>query len=95
MVNGIERENDTGDARDAALVDGGNVVPEVVVVDAVDLPVHLVGAGSVQGAIAAPDVARVAGSQLNHLGEVAAVEREVCDNLCIEHRCLRGGGGIE
>jgi hypothetical protein len=32
---------------DAALIDGRDVVPEVVVVDAIDLPVRLIGAGSV------------------------------------------------
>jgi len=35
-------------AGDATLVHGRNVVPEIVVVDAVDLPVHLVGASAIE-----------------------------------------------
>lgn len=44
------------------LVDCGNVVPEIVVIDTIDLPVHLVGAGAVKGTIAAAGVACEAGS---------------------------------
>jgi hypothetical protein len=39
--------DDAGNPGDAALIDGRDVVLEVVVVDAIDLAVHLIGAGSV------------------------------------------------
>src|SRR5260370_34807504 len=53
FVNRIQGHDSAGDARHTALIDRGNVVPEIVVVDAVNLQVHLVGAGSVQRAVPA------------------------------------------
>ena len=47
LVDGVERNDDAGDTGDAALVDGGDVPPEIVVVGTVDLPVDLVGANAV------------------------------------------------
>ena len=95
LVDRVEGQDDAGDAGDAALVDGGDVVPEVVVVDAVDLPVDLVGAGAVERAEAAAAVAAEAGGEGDHLGEVAAVEGDVGDGLGVEHGGLRDGGGVE
>ena len=95
LVDGVDGEDDAGDAGDAALVDGGDVVPEIVVVDAVDLPVHLVGAGAVERAVAAAGVAGEAGGERDHLGEVAAVEGDVGDGLGVEHGGLGDGGGVE
>src|SRR5579875_2410140 len=60
LIDGIDGEDDAGNAGDAALINSGDVVPEVVVVDAVDLPVHLVGACAVETAVAAAGVAGVA-----------------------------------
>ena len=48
LVDGVERKDDAGDAGHTALINGGNVVPQIVVIDAIDLPVHLVGAGAVE-----------------------------------------------
>ncbi len=95
LVDGIEREDDSGDAGDATLIDCGDVVPKVVVVDAVDLPVHLVGSCAVEGAVASTGVSGVSGGELNHLGEVTAVEGEIGDGLCVEDGGLGDGGGVE
>jgi hypothetical protein len=72
------------------LVDGGNVVPEVVVVDAVDLPVDLVGAGSVQRTISACSGVSEAWRENNQLREVAAVEGSVLKVLAFDAGSLRG-----
>ena len=95
LVDRVDGQDDAGDAGDAALVDGGDVVPEVVVVDAVDLPVDLVGASSVERAEAAAAVSTEAGREGDHLGEVAAVERDVFDGLGVEHGVLGDRGGVE
>ena len=76
-------------------VDGGNVVPEVVVVDAIDLPVHLVGARSVERTVAAACVSRIPRGQADHLGEVTTVQGKISDCLGIEHGSLHGACGIE
>jgi hypothetical protein len=47
LVDSVQGKDDAGNPGDAALIDGRDVVPEVVVVDAIDLPVRLIGAGSV------------------------------------------------
>src|SRR5260370_1534282 len=44
FVNRIQGHDSAGDARHTALIDRGDVVPEIVVVVAANLPVHLVGA---------------------------------------------------
>ena len=95
LVDRVQREDNAGDPGDTPLIDGRNVVPEIVVVDAVDLPVHLVGAGAVHGAVAAAGVAGVAGGEADHLGEVAAVEGDVVDFFGVENGVLGDGGGIE
>ena len=48
LIDSIDGQYDACNSRDTALVDCGNVMPKVVVVDAVDLPVDLVGARAVQ-----------------------------------------------
>ena len=48
LINGIDRQQGLGNAGDAALIDGRRIVPQVVIVLAVDLPVGLCGARSVQ-----------------------------------------------
>ena len=50
FVHCVKWHDDAGDAGDAALVDRRNVMPEIVIIDAVDLPIHLVGAGAVERA---------------------------------------------
>ena len=44
FINGVNRQHDARNARNAALVHSGNVVPQVIVVDSIDLPIHLVSA---------------------------------------------------
>src|SRR5208282_4915794 len=61
FVNGVNRHDRARDSGNAALIDSWNVVPEIVVVGAVNLPVHLVGAGSIQRAETADGIASVAG----------------------------------
>ena len=90
-IQGHDRAGDTGDA---ALVDSRNVVPEVVVVDAVNLPVHLVGAGSVQRAETAHGVPTVARLHSSELREVAPVHGHVLHCLCRQDVVLRCGGRI-
>src|SRR5439155_532462 len=53
----VDGQHDAGNPRDAALVDRRDVVPQIVVVHAVDLPVDLIGTRSVEGAEAAHVVA--------------------------------------
>ena len=48
LIHGVDGQEHAGDAGDAALIDGGEVEPEIVVVDAVELPVHLAGACAVE-----------------------------------------------
>src|ERR1035437_9544627 len=68
FIDGIERHDDAGDAGDATLVHGRNVVPEIVVVDAVDLPVHLVGASAIERTEAGHRVSTVARLDRRKLG---------------------------
>ena len=95
FVDRIQGHNRSGDPGDAALVDCGNVMPEVIVVHAVNLPVHLVGAGSVHRAEAAHGVPAVARLDSSELGEVATVHRHVLDRLGGQDIVLGGGGRIE
>src|ERR1700721_2301464 len=81
FVDGIKRHDDAGDAGDAALVHGWNVVPEIVVVDTVNLPVHLVGAGAVERTEAADGVPTVARLNGGKLGEVAPVHGYVLNRF--------------
>ena len=48
LVDRVDRQHDARDTGNAALIDRRNVVPEIVVVHAVDLPVDLVRAGAVE-----------------------------------------------
>src|SRR5712692_1270977 len=50
LVDGVDRKHDAGDSRNSALVCSWDVVPQVVVVHAVDLPVDLIRAGAIHGA---------------------------------------------
>ena len=93
--DGIEWQDDACNTEYAALVDGGNVVPEVVVVDAVDLPVDLIGASPIDGAEAAGGVAAEAGCDGDKLGEVATVHGRVVDDFGADVGGLGGGGRIE
>ena len=95
LINCIKRHDDAGDARHSALVDRRNVVPEIVVVHAVNLPVHLVGAGSVQRAEATHGITAVAGLHRGELREVTAVHRHVLDRLGGQDIVLGGAGRIE
>jgi hypothetical protein len=95
LLDGIKGKDDAGDAEDATLVDGGDVVPEVVVIDAVDLPVDLVGAGAIDGATAVDGVASEAGGDGDELGKVAAVHGRVVDDGRGDVGGLGDGGGVE
>src|SRR5258708_28005762 len=72
FINGIDRHHHTGDSRYATLIDRGNVVPEVVVIGSVNLPVHLVGACSVERAEPAHRVAAVTWLDGHELPEIAS-----------------------
>src|SRR5271170_5833055 len=51
ILYGIDGEDDAGDSRDAALVHGGNVPPQIVVVRALNLPIDGVGARAVDAGV--------------------------------------------
>ena len=51
LVDRIDRKHDSRYARDAALVHSRDVVPQIIVIDTVDLPIDLVGTRSVQGTV--------------------------------------------
>src|SRR5260370_3825220 len=70
-------------------------MPEVVVVDAVDLPIDLIGAGSVDGPEAAGRVSAEAGRYGDELGKVAAVHGGVVDDGAADVCGLGDRGGIE
>ena len=84
LVNGLDRQEDTRDARDAPLVHALGVVPEVVVVGAVNLPVVLVGAVAVHRTALV-----VAGGQIKQRPEVPPIERNLLHRALIHH-CVQG-----
>src|SRR6266516_2532297 len=71
----VNRQDRACNPGDATLIDGRNVVPEIVVVHAVDLPIDLIGAGAIERAEAAHVITAEARGYGNQLGEVAAVQR--------------------
>ena len=77
------------------MIDGGGVVPEVVVVSAFNLPVDLRSLGSVDGAHKADGVTGVAGAEGKELGEVATVEGDGFNGGGIENGVLGSGCGID
>src|SRR5713101_3118292 len=77
----INWKDGTGNARDPALINRRDVVPEVVVVHPIDLPVDLVGASSVERATAAHIVAAETWGNGNQLREVASVQRNVLHHV--------------
>ncbi len=89
FVNRINRHHHSGDTRDSSLVDCRNVVPKIIVVCAVDLPVHLISARSIyltEAADVIPAKARLDGQQL---GEVAPIERHFLNHSVRHCRSLR------
>src|SRR5260370_34875309 len=70
-------------------------MPEVVVVDAVGLPIDLIGAGSVGGRAGAGRVSAEAGRYGDELGKVAAVHGGVVDDGAADVCGLGDRGGIE
>src|ERR1700730_1900354 len=52
VLDGVDGKDDAGDGRDSALVDSGDVPPQVVIVRAFNLPVYRVGPGSIHTRIA-------------------------------------------
>src|SRR5229473_382256 len=80
FVNGVDRHHHARDSRDTALIHCGNVVPEVVVVNAVDLPVDLIGAGSIDRAEAARGITSKARRDADQLREVTPVQWDVLDD---------------
>ena len=90
LVNGLDRQEDTRDARDAPLVHALGVVPEVVVVGAVNLPVVLVGAVAVHRTALI-----VAGGQIKQRSEVASIERNLLHGALIHHRVQRAARRLE
>src|SRR5258708_827965 len=95
FVNRVQGHDRAGDAGDSALIHGRNVVPEIVVVDAVDLPVHLVGAGSIERTEAADRVSAVARLNGSELSKIAPVHWNVLNRLGGNDVALGGRGGVE
>src|SRR4029077_402217 len=76
FFNRVNRQDDAGNTRDSALIDRGNVVPEIVVIHAVDLPIDLVRARSIDRTEPANVIATKAWLDGDQLGEVPAVQRQ-------------------
>ena len=95
LVDGFDGQERARDAGHATLVNGGGVLEGVVVIGAIDLVVVAAGAHAVDRSAGGRD----AGSQFDHLAEVAAVHGKVGDGLGVHHTdqsgrgCLQGGGG--
>src|SRR5262249_5223903 len=90
LIHGVYGKNDAGDAGDTALILGGDVVPEVVVIHAVNLPIHLVGTRPVEGAEAAHGIAPIAGIHRDQLGEIAPVKGNILHHLRLDGLGLSG-----
>src|ERR1700724_124832 len=56
VLDGVDGKDDAGDGRDSALVDSGDVPPQVFFVRAFNLPVYRVGPGSIHTRIASAAV---------------------------------------
>ena len=80
FVNRVDREDDTCNPGDAALIDRGNVVPQVVIVHTVNLPVHLIGASTIERAEAAHVVTTKARFNRDQLREVTSIQRNILNN---------------
>ena len=92
VFNGVDGEDDAGDGGDAALIDGGNVPPEIVVVSAFNLPVDGVGTASVDAGDACAATCGEAGESgglSEHLSEVAAAVGQIL------HDDFRQDGGLQ
>ncbi len=94
LLDGVDGHDGAGDALNTGLIHGGVIGPEVVVVGAVDLPVGLVGARAVDGAEDA-GVATEAGKHADELLEVAAVERDVLQQMLGQYGGLLHVAGVE
>ncbi len=86
LIDRVDRQKRPGDTGNAALIDRGGVVPEIVVVRAVDLPVVLRDTGAVDGT-GAVDARR----EFDKLREIPAVERHILDGFVRNHFVQRGG----
>src|SRR6266568_6656222 len=91
----IHGQNNPCDARDTTLVDGRDVVPHVIVIDTVDLPVHLIGPRAIDRAESSDIDAAKARLHANQLREVAAGNRNRIHNRVIDSHALRLRGGVE
>src|SRR5215469_18253485 len=95
FFNRVNRQNDTGNARHSTLIYCRDVVPEIVIVDTINLPVHLIGPSPVQRTETANVVATKAGFDRDQLREVAPVQWSVLDNIGENRHGLGGGRGID
>ena len=90
LVDRIDRHQTSGHAVDAALVGSDDTLPCINVVGAVDLEVD---AGRALAVHRSAQV--VSRSELEHLREVAAVDRHVLDLLVGDHRNQRAGCRVQ
>ena len=91
FVDRVQRHHYARNSRYSALIHRRNIVPEVVVVRAVDLPVHLVGARSIERPEPAHGITSVARCQRDQLRKIAPVhgyvlQRCVGDRVALGHR---------
>ena len=80
FIDRVNRQDDTGNARDATLVHSRDVVPEIVVVYAINLPVYLVRAGAVDRSKAAHRITSIPGRNRDQLGKVTPIEGNVLNH---------------
>ena len=95
FFNRVNRHYRTGDSRDTALIDRGDVVPEVIIVHAVDLPIDLIGSGSIERPETAYVITPEARRDGYQLGEVPPVQWHVLDEIGGDRHRLRLGSGVE
>ena len=91
LVDRFDGQKRACDARYAALIHRGGVLKRVVVVRAIDLVVVAAGAHAIDRRAGGRD----AGSELDHLPEVAPVHRKVGDGLGVHYTDQGGRRGLQ
>src|SRR5262249_59326926 len=84
LVDRVNRQDNSGNSGDAALIYCRNVVPEVIVVHTVNLPVHLVGTRPIQGTESAYGISSVTGIYRDQLRKIPPVEWNILDYLRLD-----------
>ena len=95
FFNRIDRQHHTSDARNAALVDRRDVVPEVVVIHTVNLPIHLIRARPIERTEATHRVATVTRRSRDQLREIAPVQGNILHDVRSNRHVLGLRRGVQ